>query len=98
MEDTLKKMNELLKKDIEDLQQKVEQLEKEIDRLNNIRLNQQKRIDKTIQAIDEILIYNDLSDTTSAFGNAPRELKFYLSECDTLEEFDKLKELKENNK
>ena len=70
--------------------------EKEIDRLNNIILNQQKRIDKTIQAIDEILIYNDLSDTTSAFGNAPRELKFYLSECDTLEEFDKLKELKEN--
>jgi len=69
--------------------------EKEIDRLNNIILNQQKRIDKTIQAIDEILIYNDLSDTTSAFGNAPRELKFYLSECDTLEEFDKLKELKE---
>ena len=68
----------------------------EIDRLNNIILNQQKRIDKTIQAIDEILIYNDLSDTTSAFGNAPRELKFYLSECDTLEEFDKLKELKEN--
>lgn len=43
--------------------------------LNNIILNQQKRIDKTIQAIDEILIYNDLSDTTSAFGNAPRELK-----------------------
>ena len=71
--------------------------EKEIDRLNNIILNQQKRIDKTIQAIDEILIYNDLSDTTSAFGNAPRELKFYLSECDTLEEFEKLKELKEKN-
>ena len=71
---------------------------KELERLNNIILNQQKRIDKTIQAIDEILIYNDLSDTTSAFGNAPRELKFYLSECDTLEEFDKLKELKENNK
>ena len=64
----------------------------ELERLNNIILNQQKRIDKTIQAIDEILIYNDLSDTTSAFGNAPRELKFYLSECDTLEE------LKENNK
>ena len=64
----------------------------ELERLNNIILNQQKRIDKTIQAIDEILIYNDLSDTTSAFGNAPRELKFYLSECDTLQE------LKENNK
>ena len=88
----------ILKIYITSLQQKVEQLEKEIDRLNNIILNQQKRIDKTIQAIDEILIYNDLSDTTSAFGNAPRELKFYLSECDTLEEFDKLKELKENNK
>lgn len=71
---------------------------KEVTRLNNIILNRQKRIDKTIQAIDEILIYNDLSDTTSAFGNAPRELKFYLSECDTLEEFDKLKELKEGNK
>ena len=68
------------------------QLLEEIDRLNNIILNQQKRIDKTIQAIDEILIYNDLSDTTSAFGNVPRELKFYLSECDTLQE------LKENNK
>lgn len=75
----------------------MQEQENEIDRLNNIILNQQKRIDKTIQAIDEILIYNDLSDTTSAFGNAPRELKFYLSECDTLEEFDKLKALKENN-
>lgn len=72
--------------------------ENKVDRLNNIILNQQKRIDKTIQAIDEILIYNDVSDTTSAFGNAPRELKFYLSECDTLEEFDKLTALKENNK
>lgn len=67
----------------------------EIERLNNIILNQQNRIDKTIQAIDEILIYNDFNDTTSAFGNVPRELKFLLSECDTLEEFDKLKELKE---
>ena len=67
----------------------------EINRLNNIILNQQKRIDKTIQAINEILIYNNLTDMTSAFGNAPRELKFYLSECDTLEEFDKLQELKD---
>lgn len=79
-------------------QKYVEEKDKEIERLNNIILNQQKRIDKIIQAIDEILIYNDLSDTTSAFGNAPRELKFYLSECDTLEEFDKLKELKKEGK
>lgn len=72
--------------EIKHLQQKVEQLEKEIERLNNIINGQQKRIDKTIEAIDEILVYNDLTDTTSAFGNASRELKFYLSECETLKE------------
>ena len=51
----------------------------------NVKL--QKRIDKTAQEIDEILIYDKFSDTTSAFGNAPETLKFYLSDCDTLEEF-----------
>ena len=67
------------------LKEELELIE-EIDRLNNIINGQQKRIDKTIEAIDEILVYNDLTDTTSAFGNASRELKFYLSECETLKE------------
>lgn len=46
-----------------------------------------KRIDKTIQAIDELLIYSDFNDTTNGFGNVKEELKFYLSDCKTLEEF-----------
>ena len=49
----------------------------------------QKRIDKTVQTIDEILSYNKFNDTTSAFGNAPETLKFYLSDYETLEEFRK---------
>lgn len=53
----------------------------------NVKL--QKRIDKTVQEIDEILIYDKFNDTTSAFGNAPETLKFYLSDYDTLEEFRK---------
>ena len=48
------------------------------------------RCEKVSQVIDEMLIYDEFSDTTRAFGNAARELKFYLSDCDTLEEFDKL--------
>ena len=78
------------------LRNEIGQLRTELNTKDNIINVQQKRIYKTIEAIDEILVYNDLTDTTSAFGNASRELKFYLSECETLEEFDKLKELKEN--
>lgn len=57
--------------------------------------NQQlkKRIDKTIQAIEEILIYSDFNDTTHGFGNVKEELKFYLSNCETMTEF-KIKELR----
>ena len=48
----------------------------------------QKRIDITVRTIDELLHYDDFSDTTgAAFGNVPEELKFYLSGCDTLAEY-----------
>ena len=53
----------------------------------------QRRIDKTIQAIDELLIYSDFNDTTHGFGNVKDELKFYLSNCKTMTEF-KIKQLK----
>lgn len=49
----------------------------------------QRRIDKTVQAIDELLIYSDFNDITNGFGNVKEELKFYLSDCKTLEEFRK---------
>ena len=49
-----------------------------------------RRIGKTLQALNEILFYDDFSNTTHGFGNAKRELMFYLSECKTLEEFDKI--------
>lgn len=49
-----------------------------------------ERIYKTNEAIDELLIFNDFNGTTSGIGNIPEELKFYLSNCKTLEEFRKL--------
>ena len=66
------------------------------DLLLGIRLRQD-RIDNTRRAIDEMLIYDKFTDTTKAFGNVKRTLKFYLSDCDTLEEFDKLQNGSEND-
>lgn len=56
-----------------------------------------KRIDKTVQAIDELLIYSDFNDTTNGFGNVKEELKFYLSDCKTMTEF-KMKDLLKGDK
>ncbi len=53
--------------------------------LENKYRNMQKRIDKTVQAIDELLHYDDFGDTTGAeFCNVPEELKFYLYDCEKL--------------
>lgn len=60
-----------------------------IEELYNENMKLQRRIDKTVQTIDEILSYNKFNDTTYAFGNAPETLKFYLSDCETLEKFRK---------
>lgn len=51
----------------------------------NMRL--QKKIDKVIEELDELLVYNYFNDTTSSFGNVKETLKFYLSDYETLEEF-----------
>ncbi len=51
----------------------------------NMRL--QKKIDKVIENLDELLVYNAFNDTTSGFGNVKETLKFYLSDYETLEEF-----------
>lgn len=51
----------------------------------NMRL--QKKIDKVIEGLDELLVYNSFNDTTSGFGNVKETLKFYLSDYETLEEF-----------
>ncbi len=45
--------------------------------------------DKAIEEIDNLLVYDDFSDTTKGFGNIPEQLKFYLSDYDNLEEFRK---------
>ena len=45
--------------------------------------------DKAIEEIDNLLVYNEFSDTTKGFGNVPEQLKFYLSDYDNLEDFRK---------
>ena len=76
---------------IKDLQQKVEQLEKENKKLNNI--------------IDELenTIANFIENHTESYIDWKYDREIYLAECNILQKlcdtyFDKLKELKENNK
>ena len=66
--------------DIRNLLDYIKDLEQE-----NMRL--QKKIDKVIENLDELLVYNSFNDTTSGFGNVKETLKFYLSDYETLEEF-----------
>ena len=87
------KINDLiieLSKENQELENTITRLEEEVNK-------QAKRIDKTTQAIDELLSYDDFKDITNAsFGNVKEELKFYLSNYKTLEEFRKAN-LKEND-
>ena len=62
------------------MHQRLEEEKKEKEKL-------QQRIDKTIETIDEILVYDNFSDVTQGFGNIKEQLKFYLSDCKTIEEF-----------
>ena len=55
-----------------------------------------RKINKVIEVMDEILIFDDVTDTTVAIGNKKEELQFYLSDCETLEEFRKIFNLKES--
>ena len=50
----------------------------------------QDKLNKVSQEIDDILVFDDFSDTTRGIGNVKEELKFYLSDCETLDEFRKL--------
>lgn len=98
-------------KSLKELENTIKRLEKEVNKQAEIiqwyekenRHNQEiiidlsKRIDKTTQAIDELLSYDDFKDITNAsFGNVKEELKFYLSNYKTLKEFRKAN-LKEND-
>ena len=69
--------------------QTIMEMNDEIVNLKQENMRLQKKIDKVIEQLDELLIYNDFNDTTSGFGNVKETLKFYLSDCDTLEEFRK---------
>lgn len=69
--------------------QTIMEMNDEIVNLKQENMRLQKKIDKVIEQLDELLIYNDFNDTTSGFGNVKETLKFYLSDYETLEEFRK---------
>ena len=85
LEKTIKRLEEEINKQAEIIQW----YEKENRHNQEIIIDLSKRIDKTTEAIDEMLVYNDFNDTTSAFGNVPEQLKFCLSEYDNIEDFRK---------
>lgn len=86
LENTIERLEEEVNK-----QAKIIQWYEEENRHNQeIIIDLSKRIDKTTQAIDELLSYDDFKDITNAiFGNVKEKLKFYLSNYKTLEEFRK---------
>ena len=92
LKNTIKRLEEEVNKQAKVIQW----YEKETRHNQEIIIDLSKRIDKTTQAIDELLSYDDFKDITNAiFGNVKEELKFYLSNYKTLEEFRKAN-LKEN--
>lgn len=60
----------------------------DLDLINYI-IGLQNNRDKAIEEIDNLLVYDNFSDTTKGFGNVLEQLKFYLSDYDTLEDFRK---------
>lgn len=86
LEKTIKRLEEEVNKQAEIIQW----YEKENRHNQEIIIDLSRRIDKTNQAIDDLLSYDDFKDITNAmFGNVKEELKFYLSDYKTLEEFRK---------
>lgn len=67
--------------------QTIMEMNDEIVNLKQENMRLQKKIDKVIENLDELLVYNAFNDTTSGFGNVKETLKFYLSDYETLEEF-----------
>lgn len=67
--------------------QKIIEMNDEIIDLRQENIKLQGKIDKVIEELDELLIYNDFNDTTSGFDNVKETLKFYLSDYETLEEY-----------
>ena len=67
--------------------QTIMEMNDEIVNLKQENMRLQKKIDKVIEDLDEVLVYNAFNDTTSGFGNVKETLKFYLSDYETLEEF-----------
>lgn len=86
----LQQENKELENKIKRLEEIIQWYEKENRHNQEIIIDLSKRIDKTTQAIDELLSYDDFKDITNAnFGNVKEELKFYLSNYKTLEDFRK---------
>ena len=67
--------------------QTIMEMNDEIVNLKQENMRLQKKIDKVIENLDELLVYNAFNDTTSGFGNVKETLKFYLPDYETLEEF-----------
>lgn len=75
---------------IKEMNKRLDEYENEILKRDEIIKELQRRIDKTYQAIDELLYYDDFKDITNAsFGNVKEELKFYLSGYKHIEDFRK---------
>lgn len=75
---------------IKEMNKRLDEYEKEILKRDEIIKELQRRIDKTNQAIDELLYYDEFIDITNAnFGNIKEELKFYLSGYEHIADFRK---------
>ena len=84
----LEKTTKRLEEEVNKQAKIIQWYEKENRQNQEIIIDLSKRIDKTTQAIDELLSYDDFKDITNAsFGNVKEQLKFYLSDCKNLEEF-----------
>lgn len=46
-----------------------------------------EKIKKVNENIDDLLFFNDFEGITKGIGNVAEEIKFYLSDCKTLDEF-----------
>ena len=74
---------DLLIKENQELKIQISAREEEYRKLEN-------KVNKIIETIDEELIYDKGTDITSAIGDVGEKMKFYLSDCEFLNEFRKL--------
>lgn len=72
------------------LQQEKQQLKIQISAREEEYRKLENKVNKIIETIDEELIYDKGTDITSAIGDVGEKMKFYLSDCEFLNEFRKL--------